>query len=52
MNELANKLVEAVDNELWESIVPTAWDDSGLDIILNKERLKAAILKVLNAGTV
>lgn len=47
----AKHLVDVVDNELWESIVPYADDDSGLRVDLNRERLREAFLKALLTGT-
>lgn len=45
--ELAKQLVELVDNELWETIIPSAWDDSGLGINFNKEKFYEKVLNLL-----
>lgn len=51
----ASTLVDVVDAELWESIMAVAWEDSGLSIEIDREKLRQAFIQAMlkgGAGTV
>lgn len=46
--ELAVKLVDLIQNEVWVSIRPHAWDDTGLDITIYEDQLVQKIEQLLD----
>ena len=43
-------LLDLIENQFWETIVPSAWDDSGLGIDMKRDKLREILLKDLLAG--